>query len=110
MARPPLALGTHGSISVKQREGRSSYVARCRFRDLDGVTRHLEYAGRSKTAAHVALQDALKTRMGSPVAPLRPEHKFERAAEMWLASSTRRWLRELAPQRRPTPTGSGSGR
>lgn len=85
MARPPLALGTHGSISVKQREGRSSYVARCRFRDLDGVTRHLEYAGRSKTAARVALQDALKIRMGSPAAPLRPEHKFERAAEMWLA-------------------------
>ena len=85
MARPPLPMGTHGSISVKQPEGGTSYVARCRFRDFDGVTRHLEYAGRSKTAARTALQDALKVRMGSPAAPLRPDHKFERAAEMWLA-------------------------
>jgi hypothetical protein len=42
MARPPLAVGTHGSISVKQREGGTSHVARCGFRDFDGVTRHLE--------------------------------------------------------------------
>ena len=42
MARPPLAMGTHGSISITKRPGSSAYVARCRFRDFDGVTRSLE--------------------------------------------------------------------
>ncbi|MCU1663792.1 MAG: hypothetical protein JWR58_3857, partial [Pseudonocardia sp.] len=28
MARPPLAMGTHGSISVKKREGGAAWVAR----------------------------------------------------------------------------------
>jgi hypothetical protein len=38
MARPPLAMGTHGSISVTKRAGSSAHVARCRFRDFDGVS------------------------------------------------------------------------
>jgi hypothetical protein len=37
MARPPLALGHHGSIKVSRDDGQ--WVARCRFCDLDGVTR-----------------------------------------------------------------------
>lgn len=85
MARPPLAMGTHGSISVKQRTGGTTYVARCRFRDSDGVTRWLERAGRSKAAAAAALQDEIRARTGTPAAPLRPHHTFERAAQMWLA-------------------------
>lgn len=84
MARPPLAMGTHGSISVKQRPTCTSWVARCRFRDFDGVTRPLERAGRSKTAARAALQDAIRARQGTPSAPLRPHHTFERAAELWM--------------------------
>lgn len=85
MARPPLAMGTHGSITVKLRPSGTSWVARCRFRDFDGVTRHLEYAGRTKAAALAAIQDAIRTRQGTPSAPLRPHHTFERAADMWLA-------------------------
>src|SRR4051812_13683399 len=85
MARPPLAMGTHGSISIKKRRGGSAYVARCRFRDFDGITRSLERSGRSKAAATAALQDEIRTRTGAPAAPLRPRHTFERAAEMWLA-------------------------
>lgn len=85
MARPPLAMGTHGSISVTKRSGSSTYVARCRFRDFDGVTRSLERAGRSKAAAMAALQDEVRSRVGTPAAPLRPHHTFERAAEVWLA-------------------------
>jgi hypothetical protein len=85
MARPPLAMGTHGSISVKKREVGATWVARCRFRDFDGVTRSLKAAGRSKTAAPAALQDALQDRMGSPQAQLEPQHTFERASEMWLS-------------------------
>jgi hypothetical protein len=49
------------------------------------VPRFRRRAGRSKTAAIAALQDDLKWRMGVPAAPLRPDHKFERAAELWLA-------------------------
>ena len=85
MARPPLALGTHGSISIKKRAGGSAYIARCRFRDFDGVTRPLERHGRSKTAALAALQDEIRSRVGAPAAPLRPHHTFERAADIWLA-------------------------
>ncbi|MGH3437385.1 MAG: tyrosine-type recombinase/integrase [Sciscionella sp.] len=97
MARPPLAMGTHGTITIKKSApptdskqsngvGRShSYVARCRFRDYDGVTRLIARWGPTKTAANRALQDEIRARTGSPAAPLRPHHTFERAAERWLA-------------------------
>jgi integrase len=78
-------MGTHGSISIKKRAGSTAYVARCRFRDFDGVTRSLERSGRSKAAAMAALQDEIRSRLGTPAAPLRPHHTFERAAEVWLA-------------------------
>ena len=85
MARPPLAMGTHGSISINKRPDSTAYVARCRFRDFDGVTRSLERSGRSKATAMAALQDEVRSRVGTPAAPLRPHHRFERAAEVWLA-------------------------
>jgi integrase len=85
MARPPLAMGTHGSVSIKKRTNGTPYVARCRFRDFDGVTRSLERSGRSKAAAMAALQDEIRSRIGTPAAPLRPHHTFERAADVWLA-------------------------
>jgi hypothetical protein len=84
MAHPPLALGTHGSITITKRPGATAYSARCRFRDFDGVTRSVERSGRTKAAASVALQDEIRSRTGSPAAPLRPHHTFERAAELWL--------------------------
>jgi hypothetical protein len=45
MARPPLPLGQHGNTKVKREDGR--WVARCRVRDLDGVTRRAERWGSS---------------------------------------------------------------
>jgi hypothetical protein len=57
MARPPLALGDHGSIKVVRDNGR--WVARCRFRDLDGVTRRVERWGTSRAAAQQELQTEL---------------------------------------------------
>jgi hypothetical protein len=77
-------MGTHGSITLRQRPSGTSWVARCRFRDFDGVTRHLEHAGRTKAAAQAAIQDAIRARQGTPSAPPRPHHTFERAADMWL--------------------------
>ncbi|MEJ3658393.1 hypothetical protein WEH80_36090 [Actinomycetes bacterium KLBMP 9759] len=60
-------------------------MAYTRFRDVDGVTRVVERAGRTKQAAIAALQDEVHKRAGAPVAPLRPHHMLERAAEMWQA-------------------------
>ncbi len=82
MARPPLPLGTHGNIWVVKRGSR--YLARCRYRDMDGTTRYLERVGASKTVANRKLQDALRSFRGPTDEPLRPEHRFERAAELWL--------------------------
>jgi hypothetical protein len=86
MARPPPAMVAHGSMSVTKQPGSATYVARCRFRDFDGVTRSLERAGRSKAAAMAALQDELRSRVGTSAAPLRPHHTFARAAEAHLAT------------------------
>jgi len=36
MARPPLALGSHGEIQLTRSRGQ--WLARCRYRDLDGTT------------------------------------------------------------------------
>lgn len=59
MARPPLPLGHHGNITASRSGGR--WVARCRYRGYDGVTRKLERWGGSKTAALASLQDELSS-------------------------------------------------
>src|SRR5947209_19530627 len=69
MARPPLPLGEHGSISLAFRRG--LWVARCRFRGLDGVTRHIQKSGKSKTAARLALQEELRAQCGERTEMLR---------------------------------------
>src|SRR4051812_15522886 len=61
MARPPLPLGTWGTITTEKiRDG--SYRALTRFRDTDGNTRRVTAAGPSKAAAERALRDVLGTR------------------------------------------------
>ena len=93
MARPPLPLGEHGSISVTSRRG--LWVARCRFRGLDGITRHIQKSGKSKTAARLALQDELRVQRGnaprccapSPASAMRPTSGWARSAP---AGRTRR--------------------
>jgi hypothetical protein len=61
MARPPLPLGTPGAITTKE-ESPGVWVARCRFRDHDGVTRRLWKQGPSKTAARAALHQTIQDR------------------------------------------------
>ena len=51
---------------------------------MDGTTRQVERGGASKTAANRNLQEALRALRGPTDEPLRPEHRFERAAKMWL--------------------------
>src|SRR4051794_22009449 len=58
MARPPLPLGTWGSITTEKiRDG--SYRALTRFRDTDSNTRRVTATGPSKAAAERALRDVL---------------------------------------------------
>lgn len=82
MARPPLPLGQHGEISIATKRGQ--WVARCRWRGFDGVTRKVERAGRSKTAARLALQDELRRARGERTEVLRPESRFRDAADVWM--------------------------
>jgi len=82
MARPPLALGHHGSIKVTRDRGQ--WVARCRFRDLDGITRRVARWGTSKTAAQQALQDELRERRGEQTEILRPDSRFREASVIWM--------------------------
>src|SRR5436190_1957605 len=88
MARPPLPLGAHGSISVTAKRG--AWVARCRFRSLNGVTRHVQKSGRTKTAARLALQEELRTQRGERTEMLRPNARFRDAADLWLKKITER--------------------
>jgi len=82
MARPPLALGHHGTIKTTREDGR--WVSRCRFRDLDGVTRRVERWAPTKTAAQAALQDELKGRQGERTEVLRTNSRFREAADIWM--------------------------
>ncbi|HEU0088416.1 MAG TPA: tyrosine-type recombinase/integrase [Pseudonocardiaceae bacterium] len=88
MARPPLPLGHHGAIKVTRDGGQ--WVARCRVRDLDGVTRRVARWGSSRTAALGALQDELRQRRGERTELLRPHSRFRDAAALWMAKITER--------------------
>jgi hypothetical protein len=84
MARPSLLLGTHGSITVKREDGR--WVARCRYRDLDGKTGRVERWDSTKNGAAKALQDELRDRVGGPkTLALGPTSFFREAADLWFA-------------------------
>ncbi|MGH3809444.1 MAG: hypothetical protein ACRDRU_23020, partial [Pseudonocardiaceae bacterium] len=82
MARPPLGLGKHGSIRVTREGGQ--WVARCRFRQLNGQTVRVERWGPSKTASTSNLQDELRNRAGERATVLSASSRFADAAELYL--------------------------
>jgi integrase len=88
MARPPLPLGRHGAISIAPKRGQ--WVARCRLRGLDGVTRKIEKWGRTRTAARLALQEELRNQRGERAEMLRPDARFCDAADVWLGKISTR--------------------
>ncbi len=88
MARRPLALGHHGAIKVGRDNGQ--WVARCRVRDLDGVTRRVARWGSSRTEAQRALQDELRQRRGERTEVLRQDSRFADAASIWAAKIAER--------------------
>jgi hypothetical protein len=61
VGRPPLSVGTYGSISIAPYD--TGYRARTRYRDYDGVTRRVERHGRTKGAAERVLRLALRHRL-----------------------------------------------
>ena len=82
MARPHCPSASTAAINVAP--SAAQWVARCRFRDLDGVTRTVERWGKSKTAARLALQDELRAQRGERTEMLRPESRFREAAVIWM--------------------------
>jgi integrase len=86
MGRPPLPIGTAGRIKVYPAGG--VFRARARFRDYDGVTRHVERVGRSKTGAENSLREALRDRG-------RTARDGDVTAESTVGAVAVLWLRDL---------------
>lgn len=84
MARPPLPLGTWGTITtVKIRA--DAYRALTRFRDQDGKTRRVAAVGVSKAAAERALRDALSRRTTAAGDLVTAETRLSDLAELWIS-------------------------
>lgn len=84
MPRPPLPIGTYGSISVETIG--DGFRAFCRFRDLDGVTRKVERNGPTEAKAKNRLREALRDRaQQGPTSGLNGDSRFRVAAEEWIA-------------------------
>lgn len=88
MACPSLGLGKHGSIRVTREGGQ--WVARCRFRQLNGATVRVERWASSKTAATHNLQDELRNRAGERTTMLSASSRFADAAEIYLVKIAER--------------------
>lgn len=89
MSRPPLPLGTWGSISTRTLST-GEYRATARVRDLDGTTRQVTRTGRSAAAATRELRAALIERTTPTRAALRPESTVAAAIDMWWDDAARR--------------------
>ena len=70
MARPRTPIGTFGTIATS-RTVQKRYVARTRYRDWDGKSRHVQVTADTRAAAERALKKKLAERdlssQGSPV-------------------------------------------
>jgi integrase len=83
MARPPLPLGTWGTITTKKiRDG--GYQALTRFRDHDGNTRRVTATGSSKSAAERAHRGILGTRTAPAGELITAETRLIDLADLWI--------------------------
>jgi integrase len=90
--RPRTAIGTYGTINVKRR-GRG-YVARTRFRDLDGRLRDVTATAGTRSLAQAELKERLLHRPGyGSGGMLALSSPFGQLADLWLADLE---LRQLA--------------
>lgn len=91
VGRPPLPIGTFGTIKVYP--ARTGYRARCLYRDYDGKARSVEKAGRTKAGAEAALKLALRDRSRvAGVGDITSETRLRAVAELWFAQ-----LRDKSP-------------
>jgi len=83
MARPPLPLGTWGTITTEKiRDG--SFRALTRFREHDGNTRRVTATGSSKAAAERALRDVLAMRTAPAGELITIETRLIDLANLWI--------------------------
>lgn len=61
MARPRTPIGTFGTITIRRSNG-GRYVARTRYRDWDGKSRHVQTTGTTRPAAERSLKKKLSER------------------------------------------------
>ncbi len=94
MARPPLPVGTWGTIRT-EKLGPNRHCARARFRDYDGKTRDVEAIGTTGPAAIRALKEKLRDR----VAP----NDDEITRETHLSTLAHLWIEEITAEERLTP-------
>lgn len=83
MARPPLPLGTWGTITT-EKVSDGSYRALSRFRDHDGNTRRVTATGPSKSAAERALRDTLSKRTAPAGELVTAETRLIDLANLWI--------------------------
>lgn len=96
MARPPLPIGTHGTITRTEiAPGR--WRARAKHRDYDGRTRPVERFGKTGAAAERALKEALRDRAKptGTVDEITRDTTLEDLARLWI--DRRIAENELAP-------------
>src|SRR3954452_2257191 len=94
MARPPLPVGTWGTIRTEQL-GPNRHCARARFRDYDGKTRDVEATGTTGPAAIRALKEKLRDR----VTP----NDDEITRDTHVSTLATLWLEEILAEERVAP-------
>lgn len=95
--RPPLPLGTWGAVQFEGAPG--AWVARTRFRDLDGVTRQVKRNGATKGAARDALTNALTERATPSGDDLTGDSRLDLAVTLWIADRERAGLADNTMRR-----------
>lgn len=99
MARPLLDIGTYGDIYTKE-IAPGQWMARCQFRDADGVTRPVKRHGPTKPKAVAALKKALTERSSAVTGgAFSPDMKVADLAEKWFAE-----MRRLVDEGQRSPT------
>ncbi|GAB1644327.1 tyrosine-type recombinase/integrase [Krasilnikovia sp. MM14-A1259] len=83
MARPPLPVGTWGTIRT-EKLGPGRYCARARFRDYDGKTRDVEATGTTGPAAVRALKEKLRDRVAPNDDEITRETHLSTLADLWI--------------------------
>jgi integrase len=94
MPRPPLAIGSWGSISRTQ-VAPKKWRARARFRDFTGQTSQVEAWGPSGAAAQRRLETLLRERIAGAGEEITADMKLTALGKLWLAEAE---LSSLSPQ------------